>query len=163
MVTAVAAGKATVKVPAKDGSGVFAVATINVKLPSGIRVPVSSITVTGKANVGVSKTMRLTAKVLPDTATVKDVKWVSSDETIAKVDANGVVTGIKAGKAVIKAIATDGTGVYGEITITVTDGANANGGNRTGDNASVALYLVMILLGISGLVTLVLKRRSVIK
>lgn len=163
VVTAVAAGKATVKVTAKDGSGVFAVATINVKLPSGIRVPVSSITVTGKANVGVSKTTRLTAKVLPDNATVKGVKWVSSDETIAKVDANGVVTGIKAGKAVIKAIATDGTGVYGEITITVTDGANVNGGNRTGDNASVALYLVMILIGISGLVTLVLKRRSVIK
>ena len=43
----------------------------------------------------------LLATVLPENALIKDVKWSSSDETVAAVDENGVVTAVGAGEAVI--------------------------------------------------------------
>lgn len=54
----------------------------------------------------VGESFTLTATVLPENATNKDIKWVSSDEQIAIVE-NGVVKGIKAGIATIKAISSD--------------------------------------------------------
>ena len=49
--------------------------------------------------VGASET--LTATVTPDNATFKNVTWKSSNEAVATVDANGKVTGVKAGTATI--------------------------------------------------------------
>lgn len=46
---------------------------------------------------------KLTATVLPEDTTNKKVIWSSSDESIAKVDENGNVTGIKEGQAIITA------------------------------------------------------------
>lgn len=43
----------------------------------------------------------LLATVTPGNALIKDVIWSSSDETVATVDANGVVTAVGAGEAVI--------------------------------------------------------------
>lgn len=57
------------------------------------------ITVTGTPTVAVEGTTTLTATTVPAGATVT---WTSSDETVATV-ANGVVTGVKVGKAVISA------------------------------------------------------------
>ncbi len=45
-----------------------------------------------------------------------EIVWSSSDETIAKVDENGVVTGLKAGKVIIKACMDD---CYDEIELTI--------------------------------------------
>lgn len=47
------------------------------------------------------ETATLTATVLPDYAFNKTVYWASSDEEVATVDAEGVVTAVKAGKATI--------------------------------------------------------------
>lgn len=58
--------------------------------------------------VKVGKTQTLTANVAPANATTKDVTWVSSDITVATVDATGVVTGVKAGTATITVSTTDG-------------------------------------------------------
>ena len=58
----------------------------------------------------------LTATVLPNEATFKTVKWTSSDENVATVDANGKVTGIGGGTAVITGTA---DGVSAECTVTV--------------------------------------------
>jgi hypothetical protein len=58
-----------------------------------------SITLSGTTTVAVDGTTTLTATTVPAGATVV---WDSSDETIATV-ANGVVTGVKAGKATITA------------------------------------------------------------
>ena len=54
----------------------------------------------------------LTASVGPDTAIDKSVVWSSSDPSIATVDQNGVVRGIKEGKAIITATAVGGNGIY---------------------------------------------------
>ena len=56
-------------------------------------------------NVAVGGTMELTPAFLPEDATRKEVTWASSDERIATVDANGVVTGVMRGTVRITATA----------------------------------------------------------
>ena len=58
-------------------------------------------------DVGTSET--LTATVEPDNATDQKVTWSSSDETVAKVDANGIVTAIAPGEATITVTTEDGS------------------------------------------------------
>ena len=58
-------------------------------------------------NVGDTET--LTATVKPDEATDKTVKWSSSNESVATVDNNGMITAVAAGTATITATATNGT------------------------------------------------------
>ena len=54
------------------------------------------------------KTETLTATVSPSNAANKAVTYKSSDETVAKVDANGKVTAVKAGTATITVTTADG-------------------------------------------------------
>lgn len=87
----------------------------------GQKVPVTAITVTGQQSLTVGESTQLAAKVEPDEATDKTVSWSSSDEQVATVDKNtGVVTAKAAGEATIKATANDGSGVSGELEVTVT-------------------------------------------
>ena len=57
-------------------------------------------------NVGASET--LTATIAPADATNQKVTWASSDAAVATVDANGKVTGVKAGTATITVTTEDG-------------------------------------------------------
>lgn len=61
-----------------------------------------------KLAVNEGSTAQLTADVQPGDATVKDVTWVSSDPAVATVDANGLVTGVAPGDAVITVTTVDG-------------------------------------------------------
>lgn len=60
------------------------------------------------ATIKEGETITLVATVTPDNAANKTVKWSSSSETVATVDGNGKVTGIKAGSATITATTEDG-------------------------------------------------------
>ena len=80
----------------------------------------TAITIT-KINGTATETLSVTA-VTPDDATDKTYTWSSDNEAAATVDAStGVVTAVASGTAHIRATANDGSGVYGECTVTVTD------------------------------------------
>lgn len=92
-------------------------------------VLVTEITVTAAGDVKEVKaggTLQLTATPNAD-ADNKEVTWSSSDEDIATVDAIGKVTGVKQGSVTITATAKDGSGVTGEIVLTVSKPDNKTG------------------------------------
>lgn len=67
----------------------------------------------------------LSATVLPDTATVQQVVWASSDPSVATVDSSGVVHAVSPGVTAITATAADGLGAMGICTIIVQAGGTA--------------------------------------
>ena len=75
-------------------------------------VPVTSVTLSHhKVTVNGDITQKqLTATVQPATATNKSLTWKSSDAAVASVDADGLVTIHKKGKATVTATANDGSG-----------------------------------------------------
>lgn len=83
--------------------------------------PVTSITLnktTTSINRGATETLSVTS-VLPSNATDKTYTWSSDATGVATVNASGVVTAVAVGTAHIRATANDGSGVYGECTVTV--------------------------------------------
>jgi phi13 family phage major tail protein len=72
------------------------------------------------ASVAVGATTQLTATVLPDNVTNKNIVWSSSDATKATVDATGLVTGVAAGSVVITAKSQDDSTKQAIANITVT-------------------------------------------
>ncbi|MBB5219392.1 hypothetical protein DYE49_09810 [Treponema rectale] len=80
-------------------------------------VAVTSVTVSGTGSIKVGATTTFTATVTPSNATDKTVTWSSGDTSVATVSSSGVVTGVKAGSAVITATA---GGKSGTKTVTVT-------------------------------------------
>ncbi|MDB1922337.1 Ig-like domain-containing protein, partial [Clostridium tertium] len=107
-VTAVGAGKATITVTTKDG---------NFKATCDITVKNEEVQVVKVTGVSLDKTsvelkinegLGLKASISPADATNKDVTWTSSDEKIAKVDANGKVIAVGPGKVTIAVTTKDG-------------------------------------------------------
>lgn len=83
-------------------------------------VPVTSITLaTEQDHLDVGGTTQITATILPENATKKDVRWLSNDQ-VATVDESGLVTAVGPGETYITCQATDGSLVFGEIKIYVT-------------------------------------------
>lgn len=87
----------------------------------------SAINVTGvtmdpanASSVAVGSDITLAALVAPSNATDKGLVWSSSDETIATVDQNGKVTGVKVGNADITAKAHGDQTKTAKATIEVT-------------------------------------------
>ena len=103
VVSAVGIGTATITVTTVDG-GFSSSCAITV---TGISVESVSLDKTS-LTIGKDGTAQLTATVLPANASNPAITWESSDETIATVSENGVVTGIKAGTATITVTTADG-------------------------------------------------------
>ncbi len=74
-----------------------------------IKIPVSGILLDPTAvRLEVGDTAALLAQALPDTAWNKNISWYSSDEAVASVSSEGVVTANALGKAEITAVTEDG-------------------------------------------------------
>ena len=65
-----------------------------------------------------SYTDTITVTVAPANATNQTLSWESDDETVATVD-NGVITAVAAGETFVTVSATDGSGVYELVEVTV--------------------------------------------
>lgn len=110
VVTAKAEGKAviTAKLTQKNSKGKYLTAKTTVTVTTKVGSVVLSeneITIGVKGN---TKTLKATVK--PSSASNHKVEWTSSDESIATVDANGVVTATGYGETEITATAADGSG-----------------------------------------------------
>lgn len=145
-VTAKASGVATIKVTANDGFG--ASVTIDVTV-DGKKVENITLSAT-EHTMYVGETTTLTATVTPDDATNKGVMWVSSDDNVATVDENGLVTAVSAGEAIIHAVAKDGSGV--EATCTMTIKAKVSG-DADGDDQLTIADIVIIAKKVVGIET----------
>jgi len=98
-------------------------AEFNAQMPDtelSLPVNVTSIEIT-PANVKdvVGAECQLTATVMPEDATNKAVEWSSDNTEVADVDANGLLKLRSQGIATITASSTDGSGVQGQCTVTV--------------------------------------------
>lgn len=72
-----------------------------------VRVTGVKLNITSKS-IAVGESFVLKATVSPSNATMKSVSWSSSDETVATVDADGIVTGLKVGSCKITVATDDG-------------------------------------------------------
>lgn len=66
-------------------------------------------------------TLQLYADVAPFYADNKKVAWTSSDEAVATVDGNGLVTALTNGTAVIRATSNEDATKYDELSITTSN------------------------------------------
>ena len=85
-------------------------------------------------------TTQLSANVQPWTATDRTVTWSSSDESIATVNKNGVVTGHKEGTAIIRATSNLDPDFYGECTVNVTILETTLHGSLSEENGNAMFY-----------------------
>lgn len=71
-----------------------------------ITTPISSVNITGNPSIIVGFSVRYNANINPSSATGPvEIMWMSSNESVATVNAGGTVTGVGGGSATITAIA----------------------------------------------------------
>ncbi len=121
LIRAISQGSATITVTTKDG-GYTSSCNIGV-VSTGI--PVNSVTISEcpQGHLKVDSTYQLSADIIPDNAGDLRVNWSSSDETIASVDANGLVTAVSQGEVTITVISNLG-GLIDECTVNVDSQTN---------------------------------------
>lgn len=123
--------------------------TITVANAGAQAIPVTGITITpAELSMLVGSTQQLVAAVIPENATDKNVTWSSDDETVATVDANGLVTAAAPGSATITVTTADG-GKTATCAVTVSaqpqpepSGGGSGGGCSAGLSALALLAVV---------------------
>jgi uncharacterized protein YjdB len=142
LLTALDNGTVTVNAIANDGSGTFGSRVISITNQTG---PVTSITLSGAGGISYINTdngsLQLIANVLPLNATNRSVTWSFVEGSVlANINSSGLVTAIDNGVVIVKATAKDGTGVYGTISITITNQiVSVTGINVTGAGGATVI------------------------
>lgn len=95
--------------------GIWALRRVEVKHVTGVTLDKDSVTLKQRQRI------RLTATVMPDDATYKEVRWETSDPDVATVDWEGNVRAHAAGTATITATNTHGEAYSATCLVTVTD------------------------------------------
>lgn len=123
-ILAIKQGQATITAKTTDGSNLLATCNIEVFEPT---ILISSITIDPSAITGeVGKTHQLTASIVPENASDKTLVWSSDNSTIASVDSDGLLTLHAKGNAIIKASATDGSGMSATCAVVVDESTSIN-------------------------------------
>ena len=128
--TAIALGEAIITAIATDGSGATATCQVTVipTLAMSIELDKTEVSAEEKSD------LQLTATILPEHTTNKEVAWSSSYKWVAKVDNTGLVTMYSAGEVIITATTTDGSNLSATCRINVYSGIDG----VNGDNVIVA-------------------------
>ena len=132
VVTGVSAGETTITVTTEDG-GFTGACTINVynQAVTGVTIEPS------EAELTVGSSTKLTATVLPENASNKNVVYSVEDESILSVDQDGNVTGLSLGTATVTVTTEDG-GFSASAEITVMP-VRVTGVSISPKSASIAL------------------------
>ena len=105
----------------------FVVETVDIIYPT-------AISISGDAEISQGKSGKLNVSFVPENTNEKAIVWSSSDENIAKVSANGVVTALEIGNVTITATAFNRTEeIVATFEVTVTE--------AVGDAWTVFLYI----------------------
>ena len=115
-VKAVGAGNTIITATATDGTGISQTYEINVVAPVK-KIGLSEKKVTLAPDV----LWPVQATITPEDATIRELKWSSSNERVATVDDYGNITGVAKGNARITVSAVDGSNVKETIAVTVKD------------------------------------------
>jgi len=117
-------GTVTVMATANDGSGIVGQLVITITGP----IDVAEITVTGQGGlttVAEASTLQMLAAILPANATDQTVTWsVTNGTGTATINATGLLSGLTQGTVTVIATANDGSGITGQLVITVTGTQN---------------------------------------
>lgn len=106
--TASYAYKAYAKTNLSSGDYPHAIKVYKLVVKEGTGVDVTGVSLQEKLELGIGNTTTLEATITPSDATNKNVTWSSSNESVAKIDENGVVKGIATGTATITVTTEDG-------------------------------------------------------
>ena len=106
--TAISAGTVTITcISAQDQSKIQ---TVNITVNTGVYIPVTSVSLDVLSlNMKVGETFSISATLMPVNASNTTVTWASSDNSIATIDNNGVVTALKSGTSTITCTSVDGS------------------------------------------------------
>lgn len=121
LVTAISNGTVTAMATATDSSGVSGSLTITI---TGQTILVTSIILTGAGGLTTitapGGTLQLSAEITPVNATNKAVTWSIENGTgEASISSDGLVTAISKGTVTVLATAADGSGITGDLEITI--------------------------------------------
>ena len=109
-VVAVSDGKVTITGTYQDQSATTEIQVIT---------PIKSMTFTSTSkSIRVGKDLQMKLQTKPSGASVSTLKYTSSDEEIATVNANGIVTGVSAGKVTIT-VTDEYTGTEKSVDLTI--------------------------------------------
>ncbi len=136
-VTAVGVGSAkiTARVKTADGEQEL-VCSVTVEEEQHLQL-YEKIGISGEAEVVIGRTVTLTAKTEPEGG---KVVWSSSDETKAKVDSKGVVTGVAEGTVEIKAVCSTDEDISAVHKITVKKETAVDGKAKLKDKDGNQMY-----------------------
>ena len=123
--TAIAVGEATITATTVDGSNLSASCKVTVVPTLAVSIELDKT----EASVEEKSDLQLTATILPEHTTNKEVAWSSSDNLVATVDNTGLVTIHSAGEVIITATTTDGTNLSATCRINVYSGIDGVNGN----------------------------------
>lgn len=109
----------------KTGTGAIFIDSASGNYSTQVMFSISKINVTGikldrtEATMRVGQTMTLTPTIAPSNASIKTVRWESSDSSVGYVSQSGIVTAKSAGKVRITARSSDNNAIVATCTILI--------------------------------------------
>lgn len=105
VVTGIATGTTKIRAYSTVSDDVYDICEVTVTDYNGAPIPVSSLEVQGGiAIIDKGTTAQFDASITPDNASIKNIRWTSSDERILLVTNEGLIKAIGLGTAVVRAI-----------------------------------------------------------